>query len=225
MRREEFVRSQDSLAFERPSVEIPQRKEIMLKAIGRGKRVLDLGCSGGQISKLIKDQNNEVFGIELNPRAVALAENKGVRVKVFDLNEGIPFEDSFFDVVNAGEVIEHIFDTKYLFEECNRVLKPDGIFLFTAPNLNSLPNRFRVLTGGYLSTMGAYPDDHFGSHIRVFNLSKIRELCRTTGFKLLEVTGIPSRSPDSLRRFLRPVTWVLPQFAELLIIKAQRIDQ
>lgn len=221
----EYVRRYDCLTSEEPLYDIPLRKEYLLREVGRGRRVLDLGCLGGQISKLIKDQNNEVYGIEVNAKAAARAVDRGIRVKVFDLNEGIPFEDGFFDVVNAGEIIEHIYDTKFLFEEIHRVLKPNGLLLASTPNLNSLSNRIRVLRGGYLSLMGAFPDDHFGEHIRVFNEQKLRELCQHTGFRVVDVMGIPTLEGGSLAyRLLRPLVRVAPQFGELLIIKARRSE-
>ena len=224
MKLNEYVRRYDSLVSEAPLYEIPVRKEYLLKEIGRGKRVLDLGCLGGQISKLIKEQNNEVFGIEINPKAAELAEKRGIRVKLFDLNDGIPFEDAFFDVVNAGEIVEHIYDTKFLFSEINRVLKPGGLLIFTTPNLNSLGNRFRVLTGGYLSSLGAFPDDHFGDHIRVFNVPKIRELCAHTGFAIVDIVGVPAMTRNLGYRLLQPLVKAIPQMGELLIVKARRLD-
>lgn len=225
MKLNDYIRRYDSLSAEGPLFEIPVRKEYILKEIGRGKRVLDLGCMGGQISKLIKDQNNEVYGVEVNAKAAELAEKRGIRVKVFDLNDGIPFEDGFFDVVNAGEIVEHLYDTKYLFEEIARVLKPGGLLLFSVPNLNSLSNRLSVLTGGYLSLMGAYPDDHYGGHIRVFNLSKVEEICSQTGFKVVDVVGVPSLEKESVRyRMLQPLVRAVPQLGELLVIKASRGD-
>jgi methionine biosynthesis protein MetW len=220
----EYVRRQDALASESPLFEIPLRKEYILKEIGRGRRVLDLGCLGGLISKLIKDQNNEVYGVEVNPRAATRAQDRGIRVKVFDLNDGIPFEDGYFDVVNAGEVVESIYDTKFLFEEINRVLKPGGILLFSTPNLNSLSNRLKILTGGYLNLMGAYPDDHFGDHIRVFNIPKIRELCQTTGFRVQDIVGVAALEGGVSYKLLRPLVKAMPQFGELLVVKAQRVD-
>lgn len=221
----EYARRYDALAMEGPLFDIPVRKEYILKEIGRGKRVLDLGCLGGQISKLIKDQNNEVYAVEVNPKAAKVAEERGIRVKVFDLNDGIPFEDGYFDVVNAGEIIEHIYDTKFLFEECNRVLKPHGVLLFTFPNLNSLQNRVRVLRGDYLAHVGAFPDDHYGENIRIFNLDKARELCHYAGFRVVDVVGVPALAAGTMSyALLRPLVAVAPQLGELIVVKARRAD-
>ena len=216
----DYLRHYDSLASEQRLVELPGRREQVLREIGRGKKVLDLGCLGGQFSKLIKDQNNDVYGVELNSRAAAEADKRGIRVKLFDLNDGIPFEDGFFDAVFAGEVLQFLFDTKFLFEECNRVLKPKGILIFTTPNMNSLSNRLRVLAGGYPRHLGAFPEDHAGRHVRIMNLQKIRELCQHTGFRVSNVTGL-SMTPRAL---LTPLVSLAPQLGDFLIVRAQRVD-
>jgi methionine biosynthesis protein MetW len=226
MKLKEYASRYDQLAHEGPLYEIPLRKEYLVKEVGKGKKVLDLGCLGGQLSKHIKDQNNDVYGVELNAKAAAAAEALGVKVKVFDLNDGIPFEDEYFDVVHAGHILENIYDTKFLFEECNRVLKPKGTLFFTIFNLNSLENRLRILSGGYLSLTGAFPEDHNGKNIRVFNISKIKELCRHTGFQVMDIVGISATSRESIQyRVLQPLVRFVPQLGELLIVKVTRVDQ
>ncbi|CAM6053615.1 unnamed protein product [Sphagnum tenellum] len=37
---------------------------------------------------------------------------------------------------------------------------------------------------------GAYPEDHFGAHVRIFNLAKVRELCFDTDFTIINVAGV-----------------------------------
>jgi methionine biosynthesis protein MetW len=216
--------SQSSLDAEDTLNRIPLRKEYLLHAIGRGKRVLDVGCLSGQISRMILEQNNEVWGVEIDQQAAELARKRGIRVKVADVEEGLPFESGAFDFVNAGEVVEQLYDTKLFFEECHRVLRPEGILIFTAPNLNSLGNRLKVVAGGYPSMVGAYPEDHYGEHIRVFNLRKIRELCTETGFAIEDVRGIPTLEPKGrwLDGVLRAGSRVFPGLSKLLIIKARR---
>jgi SAM-dependent methyltransferase len=219
-----YLEKYDSLAYEDYFYNIPQRKEYILSKIGKAKRVLDVGCLGGKFSLLIKSQNNEVFGLELNPVAAALAEKKGIRVKIADVEEGIPFDSESFDVVNAGEVIEYIYDTKNFFDEARRVLKRKGLFLFTIRNVNSLENRIRIAVGQYPQMVGAYPEDHFGDSVRIFNLSKIKELCYQTKFKLLETQGVLAL--ESHGKWMdHSLAWLgklAPKFSKLMIVAAQK---
>jgi ubiquinone/menaquinone biosynthesis C-methylase UbiE len=45
----------------------------------------------------------------------------------------MPFEDKIFDVVWSTEVIEHLYHVQRYLHEINRVLKPNGLFILTAP--------------------------------------------------------------------------------------------
>jgi 2-polyprenyl-3-methyl-5-hydroxy-6-metoxy-1,4-benzoquinol methylase len=74
MRMQDYMTRYDSLASEESLYEIPLRKEYLLEQIGRGKRVLDVGCLGGRISQLFLERNNEVWGVEINPAAARAAE-------------------------------------------------------------------------------------------------------------------------------------------------------
>jgi 2-polyprenyl-3-methyl-5-hydroxy-6-metoxy-1,4-benzoquinol methylase len=224
MQMREYLTKYDSLASEDALFDIPIRKEYLLSKIGRGKKVLDVGCLGGKMSRLIMDQNNEVWGVEVNPVAAEAARKRGVKVQLANVEDGLPFDDESFDVVNAGEILEHLYDTKSFFEEARRVLKPGGLLIFTTTNLNSLENRIRVASGGYLSMAGAYPEDHFGAHVRVFNLPKIRELCFDTNFEVKDVAGVTIM--DSHGKWIDVpmglVGKLLPSFSKILLITAQK---
>jgi methionine biosynthesis protein MetW len=222
MHAHEYHAKYDQLPSEDAWLGIPGRKEYLLAKIGRGQRVLDVGCLGGKLSRLISERNNEVWGVEINAAAAEAARARGVRVKVGDVEEGLPFDDATFDVVHAGELLEHLYDTKHFFREARRVLKPEGRLLFTAPNLNSLSNRLRVVLGDYLEHAGAYPEDHHGATIRVFNLAKLRELCGQTGFEIVEARGFTRRAGTRwLDRSLSVAARLAPALSSVLMVQAR----
>ena len=224
MRMHEYIEQYDDLASERDLFSIPLRKEFILKSIGRGKRVLDVGCLGGQVSRLIRDSNNEVMCIEANAKAAEVARSRGLDVLVANVEDGIPCESASFDAICAAEIVEHLYDTKMFFQEAARVLRAHGVFVFTTPNLNSIENRIRVARGHYLGMAGAYPEDHWGGHIRVFNLEKIEELCGQTGFMIEKVGGIPALASHG-GLWDRSMGWAgrfLPSLSKILMIKARR---
>ena len=172
MQIKDYISHYDHLEMEDIYFDIPIRKKRLLHKIGGGKKILDVGCLGGKLSQLMMRQNNEVWCIEANPKAAEVAQNRGLRVKIANVEDGLPFGPESFDIIHAGEVLEHLYDTKSFFDESWRVLKKGGQFIFTVSNLNSLGNRIRILSGNYLSSMGAYPEDHHGSSIRAFNIKK-----------------------------------------------------
>jgi methionine biosynthesis protein MetW len=226
MQMRDYLTKYDNLASEDKLFQIPLKKEYFLSRIGKGKRVLDAGCLGGKISRLVLDQNNEVFGVELNPSAASVAKQRGIQVKTANIEDGLPYADSFFDVVMAGELLEHLYDTKFFFQESHRVLNEGGIFLFTTPNLNSWENRIQVAKGGYLSMTGAYPEDHFGERVRIFNLAKIQEICDQTGFEIENVSGIPLMTSfgKTIDLSMGVLGKFFPSFSKLFMVTARKID-
>lgn len=222
MRMQEYVEKYDHLSLEGDLLRIPARKEFVLSRIGRGQRVLDVGCLGGQLSRLIMRQGNEVVAVEANPRAAEAARRRGVPVKIADVDSGLPFEAASFDFVHAGEVLEYLFDTRFFFAEAARVLRPGGALLLTTPNLNSWENRLRVVAGAYLDGAGAYPEDRFGDRVRVFNVGKVRELCAQSGFSIAELRGVTAL--ESRGRLLDlPLTAFgryFPGLSKMLMIRA-----
>src|SRR5271169_3195605 len=104
MRMDQYIQAYDDLAAEGELFRIPLRKEFILNSIGTGKRVLDVGCLGGQITRVIRDAHNEVVGLEANPKAAEIARSRGIDVTVANVEEGIPFPASSFDAVSAAEI-------------------------------------------------------------------------------------------------------------------------
>lgn len=193
---------------------LPGRREFLVRSIGApSKRVLDVGCAGGQIPLMLMRLGHEVTGIELNEEMAAQARARGVDVVEHDLEEPLPFKDESFDAAHAGEIVEHLFDTEGLLRELNRVLVPGGVLVMSTPNLNSLENRFRVLFGKPLPMWGAYPADRHGSHVRVLNKPKAIELLRRAGFRPVEVAAMNQGR-------LAPILDRAPTLSKMILFRA-----
>jgi len=98
-------------------------------------RVLDIGCGVGFVARHLNDRYGmEVFGIDVDPEQIALAEeysgdNEGLHFEVADATS-LPFEDNHFDMVLSFMVVHHIGDWKGVLEEISRVLQPGGTCVF-----------------------------------------------------------------------------------------------
>ena len=110
-------------------------------------KLLEIGCCGGEFLQLLQKMGWKVSGLEISKKATKRAKDKGLDVKVHDANNKFPFKDNSFDVVVAGEIIEHTFDDVGFLDECYRILKKNGLLIITTPNLISLKNRFLMLFG------------------------------------------------------------------------------
>jgi SAM-dependent methyltransferase len=147
-----------------------ERAELFRRFVGGpGRRVLDLGCRYGALTRVYAE-GNEVVGVDVDREALAEASKLGIETRWADVDEPLPFPDGSFDVVVAGELFEHVRDPERLVAEVKRVLRPGGIFVASVPNAFRLKNRLRFL-------LGRKPEDD-PTHLHMFSPGEIRALLR-----------------------------------------------
>ncbi len=138
----------------------PERVELFRRYVGGpGRHVLDLGCRDGALTQAYAGEN-EIVGVDADREALAEAQKLGIETRWADLDEALPFEDADFDVVVAGELLEHLRDPRRVVSEVLRVLRPGGTFVGSVPNAYRLKNRLRFL-------LGRKPEDD-PTHLQMF---------------------------------------------------------
>lgn len=146
------------------------RIDWLLRAVGSGLRVLDVGCLTGEIASMLSGQGNMVVGLDPSKRHVELARTRYPEV---EFRQGF-LEDmslkELFEVVVAGDVLEHVPDPDLFIEEMRR----------------------RATSACVLTT----PLGHWDSpeHIHVFTESDAERLVTHHGGKYVVIpdrTGVP----------------------------------
>ena len=90
------------------------------------ERVLEVGCGWGELAEWIaRDAAASVVAVDLSPRMVELAGERGVDARVADVQQ-LPFADGEFDCVVAAWMLYHVPDLDRAFSEVVRVLRPGG---------------------------------------------------------------------------------------------------
>jgi SAM-dependent methyltransferase len=100
-------------------------------------RLLDVGCGAGNMIHHLSEYGR-VKGIEIDPRPVKMARQRGYDVDQFDATQPLPFPDDSFDAVTALDVIEHNQDDLAILADSYRVLAPGGFMIITLPIGTSL---------------------------------------------------------------------------------------
>jgi methionine biosynthesis protein MetW len=199
------------------------RIETVLSLIGRGKKVLDVGCGDGYISEMIIQRENKVHGIEISKNSIEKVKNKEINVYEIDLNSD--WKNSIqevYDVVFAGEIIEHIFDTDRFLENIRSVLSPQGSLILTTPNIASLGRRLLLLLGSNpIIEVTARECD--AGHIRYFTFQSIRKLLREHGFVVSDFSSdfVTLNFLGTMRSSL--LARLFPKLGRTIIVKGNRI--
>ncbi len=138
----------------------------LIKSVLKPKdNVLDIGCNR-HTSKYA------THGVDIRKTKTSLIFTR------FDLEKGLPYEDSFFDIIIAGEIIEHLKNEKLFLNEVTRCLKKKGYLILSTPNVMSLQKRILFILG-ILSW-----DLNCEQHIRFNSFKSISEKLENRGFKI-----------------------------------------
>lgn len=111
----------------------------------RGRTVLDIGCVAHDTARFddpawlhrnIAEAAAACIGVDILEDGIAAMQDAGFDAIVHDLTTGLgPLEPRApFDVIVAGELIEHVGDLDMLFEIARTALAPDGEMILTTPN-------------------------------------------------------------------------------------------
>jgi 2-polyprenyl-3-methyl-5-hydroxy-6-metoxy-1,4-benzoquinol methylase len=186
-----------------------ERAPYLKQWIGTGKRVLDLGCRDGMLTRSFIE-GNEVIGVDIDQRALSLAREKlSIETLWLDLNREWPFEPKSFDVIVACEILEHMFFMCPFLANIRSALKPGGTFIGSVPNAFRLRNRLKFLGGHEFETDP--------THVRMFSWDKLQivlgefftkmELIPIRG-KILPFLPVSPQFPSKVTRlFAKDLLW------------------
>ncbi len=178
----------------------PEERAVFFRAkIGRGKRVLDLGCRDCALTRLFAE-GNEIIGVDVDAEALKQCRGCGFEARQLDLNEEEwRLAEGSFDAAVLGEVLEHVYYPERFLERVRRRLKPGGILVGSVPNAFSLKNRIRLLLGRKRGTPLEDP-----THINHFSYRELGKLLAAAGFIAVSV------KPLVVKRWLRPAAGLFP---------------
>ena len=187
-----------------------------------GKMVLDVGCGTGKfIFQLFKYCTPTLVGVDGPTSVASRAVERGYRevIEVENLSvDPLPFPNDHFDCVICKDVMEHLYDPLFALSEINRVLRPDGTFLFHVPNHFPLIGRLRFLLNNKLDTFSYFSPDESRwkfPHIRFFEHSDIVRVFHDNGFEIVEDISYKFAAVPIIRRFRifnKIVVWLIKKF-------------
>ena len=109
------------------------------------KNILDLGMGTGFVTKLLAEHYTKakLFGLDFAYNMLKTAENKNlssaknINFICGDINR-LPFADKSIDLIFSNFSMHWGENIRKIFQECYRVLKNDGLLMFSIPGPNTL---------------------------------------------------------------------------------------
>jgi ubiquinone/menaquinone biosynthesis C-methylase UbiE len=107
--------------------------------------ILDVGCNDGRFLKIIQTLNNSCncWGIDLRSTVDKIKINN-CKFRVADVRK-LPFDDNYFDIVFALDMLEHVENVEIGIKEIHRVLKPGGFAILSGPTENWFYKLCRII--------------------------------------------------------------------------------
>jgi len=174
---------------------IGERVEVASKYVIKAGKLLDIGCGSGEIIFFVKDRVSKIYGVDNSRKKLELAKRNGLITKAFDLNDGkLPYKDFLFEVVTCLDVLEHIKNPVKLSREVYRVLKKNGAFILSTPNIRFSGHLFSLIFKGRFPKTSDNKEAYDGGHIHYFAFSDLRSILKKAGFKITHERGIINKA-------------------------------
>jgi SAM-dependent methyltransferase len=167
-----------------------EREGLILERC-RGKRVLHLGCvafTDCPVEEKVKmaqtslharvSEVSDCIGLDIDEKAIVELAARGIykNVRAGDVEKLDALADELgrFDVVLAGDIIEHLSNPGKMLDGAKAVLASGGELIVSTPNSQDLPAYVRFLMGRY----------HEGEqHVLCFNPQTLGQLVRRHGYR------------------------------------------
>lgn len=103
------------------------------------KNILDLGCGSGRLCFMLKNETNEVSGLDLSQEMLMMAQNYNIEHKcgVYFFNQDLKelkLNKNYYDLVTCTldslNYVEGIANVKHIFQEVYKSLQVGGYFMF-----------------------------------------------------------------------------------------------
>jgi glycosyltransferase involved in cell wall biosynthesis len=167
---------------------------MAIGAVKPGATVLDIGCGQGLVARELAKRASRVVGID---QYVVPQEDQTVEINQWNLDShSLPVDTSQFDQIFLLDIIEHLKNPEVFMENLREAaLSKRPEIVLTTANIAFFMTRLMLLLGRFSYGRKGILDR---THTRLFTWGSLRELFEQTGYKVLEMRGIPAPFPKAV---------------------------
>ena len=175
-----------------PKLDFESTHTLALARIQPGSRVLDIGCAGGYLGRLLKERGCRTTGLD----ALAVEDTSAFDAfELRDLNESpFPVDLGAFDHAVMLDVIEHLHSPERFVDDfaAAAARNPALTLVVSTGNVAFVIVRLMLLFGQFNYGKRGILDL---THTRLFTFGTFRRLFEQSGFEVLEMRGVPAPFP------------------------------
>ena len=168
-----------------------------IQGVGKGSRILELGCGPGYLLQFLKEREFcNIQGIDVSAEQVDIAKELGCNAVETDVFEYLASAEGVYDVIIAVDFVEH-FHREELIELLGKVeqaLRRGGRFILQTPNGEGLFSR-QLIYGDL-------------THCTIFTPNSLKQLLQMAGFVEVEFSET-GPIPRNLAGKARLIGWKL----------------
>jgi 2-polyprenyl-3-methyl-5-hydroxy-6-metoxy-1,4-benzoquinol methylase len=197
----------------------------------RGKTVLSLGCSSGRfiedhlrsnthLHNILHEVSSDLYGVDLDEESLVLMRERLGFKNLYPGNvehlENVPIQKKF-DIVVAGDLLEHITCPGAMLNGIKRFLHERGELIISTNNAFGLHYQIKRWLGRYR--------EHF-EHVAFFSPETLLHLFERHGYRVDRIYGAYTRPPHTFRQrvlftFGSPLFRMAPVLAGTLVVVAK----
>jgi 2-polyprenyl-3-methyl-5-hydroxy-6-metoxy-1,4-benzoquinol methylase len=168
----------------------------ILHEIPKEGKVIEIGCGGGGIlASLVKTQNNSLIISDISyiavHKSVSKSKSHGMQIN----SESIPIRSETISCAYSTEMLEHVPNPEAVIKEVSRILKQDGIFVFSIPcgSVTFIEDfAVTILKGIVCKILLMPPPVGYRGHVHIFNEKIIYHLAEKYKFNVINKYFIKS---------------------------------
>lgn len=188
----DYIKSIILKHFELPNTSIKPLKNIKL---------LDIGSGGGLVCKPMYEFGADVTGIDANEHntkaAMAYARERNLDIKYINntVENYILENNEKYDVILCLEVIEHVANPKKFVQNISKLLKHDGILIFSTINRTFKSFTQAIIIAEYI--LGWVPKNTH-KYSKFIKPSELVSMLKNTPLNLSELKGLKLSLPNRI---------------------------
>ena len=168
------------------------RIEVSNVMTPRCESLLDIGCGDGSLLWSLAGKFNRGTGVDIAMRSPVWKQIEGrdkipMDVVVANIDEGLSFKPSSYEVVTCIATLQHVFDPIHCMKEMTRVLRPGGYLVLQVPNIVYIRYRLNILFGSFPRI--SWREGWDGGTLHYFTKSSISRLLADHDFQIRQLSG------------------------------------